>query len=63
MLKSKVRSKSFGRNPSCSFKSQDFFKAKVLKHVGKEYFNIDSDKEELEQYNSKKDTVYNIVSE
>ena len=52
MFKSKVRSKSFGRDPSRSFKSQDFFKAKVLKHVGKEYFNIDSDKEELEQYNS-----------
>ena len=48
MSKNKVWSKSIGRNPSFSLKSLNSFKSKVLKHVGKEYLNIDSAEEELE---------------
>ena len=63
MIETKVRLKSIVRDPSHSFKSWDFFKANVLKHIGKEYLNIDSNKKELEQYNTEKDMVHNIVSE
>ena len=39
MSDNKVRSKSIGRVTSRRFKSLDSFKAKVLKHVGKEHLN------------------------
>ena len=47
MSDKKVRSKSIGREASTRFNSLDSFKAKVLKHVGKEHLNVDSDEEEL----------------
>jgi len=46
MAENKIRSKSIGRAPSRNFKSLDAFKSKVLKHVGKEYLNVESDEEE-----------------
>jgi hypothetical protein len=46
MAENKTRSKSIGRAPSRNFKSLDAFKSKVLKHVGKEYLNVESDEEE-----------------
>ena len=47
MSDKKVISKSIGREASTRFNSLDSFKAKVLKHVGKEHLNVDSDEEEL----------------
>ena len=44
MSDNKVRSKSIGRISSRSFKSLYSFKSIVLKHVGKEYLNVDSHK-------------------
>ena len=46
MAENKIRSKSIGRAPSRNFKSLDAFKSKVLKHVGKEYLNVESDEDE-----------------
>ncbi len=46
MAENKTRSKSIGRAPSRNFKSLDAFKSKVMKHVGKEYLNVESDEEE-----------------
>jgi len=46
MAENKIRSKSIGRAPSKNFKSLDAFKSKVLKHVGKEYLNVESDEDE-----------------
>jgi len=46
MSESKVSSKFIGRDPLRSFKSLYSFKAKVLRYIGEEYLNTDSDEEQ-----------------